>query len=283
MNRKAALAAGRLVSESELIDIDPATIPDWSRIATTYLVIEGDIPRARVGPLSDTTQDAFLASVAACDATEAERLRVLAERRRQFVMAVEDYERACNEPLVPDCLVLAEGVQVTGWGLPAGVASIPASWGLSDVDDLVARRDAAWRAAIARRDAANALVRDQSQPLVEAARQAREAKEAEEAATRAAALAEKKSRRAAIGAVEISITRGGREWGVPWGATVTAGRGAKDTYDFDAGSYDLATEILTIKCQPGDVIAWGQKNYRKAPKSIHERRHVSGDWELVKR
>lgn len=104
------------------------------------------------------------------------------------------------------------------------------------------------------------------------------AREAERKAKKAAELA----RRAEIGGVEIEISRGDRDWGVPWGATVTCGKtgGAKDSYEFEAGTYDLATETLTIKCQPGDIIAWGQKNYRKPRRTIHERRKVSKDWRL---
>lgn len=110
------------------------------------------------------------------------------------------------------------------------------------------------------------------------ARQA-EAKAAKDAAA-AERLAAKLARRAEIGAVEIDITRGDRDWGVPWGAVVTAGRGRRDDYDFDAGSYDLSAEVLTIRCAPGDVIAWGQKNYRKPKRTLHYRRRVAADWRL---
>lgn len=96
---------------------------------------------------------------------------------------------------------------------------------------------------------------------------------------KAAKLAAKLARRAELGAVEIEITRGDRDWGTPWGAKVTGGRG-KDDYDFDVASYDLGTEILTINCEPGDVIAWGQKNFRKPKRTLHERRRVGADWKL---
>lgn len=114
------------------------------------------------------------------------------------------------------------------------------------------------------------------------AAQRRAEHEVAQAAERAEARRVKLERRAAIGGVEVRIARGGAAWGVPWGARVVCGRpgSSKDVYDFDAGTYDLATETLTITCEPGDVIAWGQKNYRKARHTIHERRRVLPTWEL---
>lgn len=130
------------------------------------------------------------------------------------------------------------------------------------------------------------LNREAEAAAIEAAREAIEAgAEAErlhterEEAEKVAALAAKLARRAELGAVEVSITRGGREWGTPWGAVVTPGRGRED-YAFDAATYDLAREVLTIKCQPGAVIAWGQKNFSKPRRTIHERRRVAADWRL---
>jgi hypothetical protein len=115
---------------------------------------------------------------------------------------------------------------------------------------------------------------------IEAAQKAHEdkqqaAREAEEA-QRLAKLARRKE----LGAVEVHITRGDKDWGTPWGAVVKAVRG-KDNYDFDAAEYDLSTEMLTIKCQPGDVIAWGQKNFRKPKRTVHERRKVAEDFSLT--
>jgi seryl-tRNA synthetase len=120
-----------------------------------------------------------------------------------------------------------------------------------------------------------------AEPLIDAAREKREAEEAAEKKAKAEAFAAKKARRAEIEAVEIEIERGNaRDWGTPWGAVVTAARG-KDQYDFDAADYDLSNEVLTIRCQPGDVIAWGQKNYRKPKQTIHERKRISADWAMV--
>jgi len=118
-----------------------------------------------------------------------------------------------------------------------------------------------------------------AQTEIDAAIKAEADAEAAEKIEKAAKMAAKLARRAEIGAVEIEITRCDRDWGTPWGAKVTGGRG-KDDYDFDVASYDLGTEILTITCAPGDVIAWGQKNFRKPKRTIHERRRVGADWKL---
>lgn len=133
--------------------------------------------------------------------------------------------------------------------------------------------------------AANTAARDAAYAARAEAIQAARAAEAAEAQRRwkehqtaqAQKHAETLARRAQTQAVEIEITRGSpREWGEPWGAVVK-GR----TYDFGAGSYDPANECLTIKCRPGDVIAWGQKCFRKPRKTVHQRARVEDNWELT--
>ena len=118
-----------------------------------------------------------------------------------------------------------------------------------------------------------------AKPEIDAAIKAQAEAEAAEHAEKAARFAAKLARRAEIGAVEIEISRGDRDLGTPWGAKVSCGHG-KDDYDFAAATYDLGTETLTIRCAPGDVIAWGQKNFRKPKRTVHERRRVKADWRL---
>ena len=123
-----------------------------------------------------------------------------------------------------------------------------------------------------------AAVNEAKDRIAEAEEELKKEKEREETDKRIR-YAEKLKRRAEIGGVEVEISRGGREWGTPWGALVTSVSG-KENYDFSVSVYDLSKEILTIKCSPGDVIAWGQKNFRKARRTIHERRKVCDDWSL---
>ena len=118
-----------------------------------------------------------------------------------------------------------------------------------------------------------------AKPEIDAAIKAQAEAEAAENAEKAARFAATLARRAEIGAVEIEISRGDRDWGTPWGAKVSCGHG-KDDYDFTAATYDLGTETLTICCAPGDVIAWGQKNFRKPKRTMHERHRVKADWRL---
>ena len=124
----------------------------------------------------------------------------------------------------------------------------------------------------------DAAVNEAKDRIAEAEEELKKEKEREETEKKER-YAEKLKRRAEIGAVEIEISRGGREWGTPWGALVTSVSG-KENYDFSVSVYDLSKEILTIKCSPGDVIAWGQKNFRNARRTIHERRKVCEDWSL---
>ena len=119
-------------------------------------------------------------------------------------------------------------------------------------------------------------------PLIEAAKDKLKSDAEEAKQKNAEALKVLLARRVETETVEVKISRGdSREWGTPWGAIVAVHSG-KNSYDFSASEYDLATEVLTIKCQQGEVIAWGQKNFRKPRKSTHERRKVNTDWMLEK-
>lgn len=119
------------------------------------------------------------------------------------------------------------------------------------------------------------------QPQIDAARAAAEAQAKIEADAKAAQLAARNARRLETGVVTISITRGDRrEWGEPWIARLITRNGRRPDYDFSAGSYDPATELLTIPCKPGQTIAWGQKNYRRPERTIHEVRTMSADGSL---
>jgi len=115
---------------------------------------------------------------------------------------------------------------------------------------------------------------------IKAARDAAEAeykrREEERKAAEEKKRAETRARRAQLQAVEIEITRDSpRDWGEPWGAIV---RGKE--YDFSAGTYDPVKEVLTIRCAPGDTIAWGQKCYRKPNRTIKQKAVVLENWGL---
>jgi hypothetical protein len=136
----------------------------------------------------------------------------------------------------------------------------------------------------------NKKILDEMQPQIEAARieeEARKVKEMEEKAAAEAAekirIAELRKKRLETGIYERHETRGDRrEWGEPWIAKLSpTTNGRKPDYDFSVGSYDLATETLSIPCKPGEVIAFGQKNYRRPKKTIHEIRKMMDDGSMV--
>jgi hypothetical protein len=66
--------------------------------------------------------------------------------------------------------------------------------------------------------------------------------------------------------MNVKMNYGGynsRRYMKPWGAKITFD-GAKPVYDFRAGSYlgDDGGGIVVIVCEPGDIIATGQKDTR---------------------
>jgi len=119
-------------------------------------------------------------------------------------------------------------------------------------------------------------------PLVQAARAAHEAKEAAEKAVKEAELQKKMAERLATGIYTVSMERGDRkDWGEPWIAKLISRNGKRPDYDFSEGKYDLATETLSIPCKPGDTVAYGQKNYRKPKRTIHEIRLMTAEGRMV--
>lgn len=67
--------------------------------------------------------------------------------------------------------------------------------------------------------------------------------------------------------MRVEIEYGGynsRRYGKPWGAVVKF-EGAKMVYDFEAGTF-LGDSVkggkVYIECQPGDIIATGQRDHR---------------------
>lgn len=128
----------------------------------------------------------------------------------------------------------------------------------------------------------NVEVRKSVEPLIEVAKRAHAEKEA---AAKQAAEAEKQAKfakRLETGVVEIPMERGSRqEWGEPWIAKLSSRNGKRPEYDFSQGSYDAATEVLSIPCVPGEVIAYGQKNYRKPKRTIHEVKKMTDSGALV--
>lgn len=128
----------------------------------------------------------------------------------------------------------------------------------------------------------NRLAQEAAQPAIEAAKAEAERKAAEEKAAREAEKQARFKRRLETGIVEIPMTRGDRsEWGEPWIAKLHTRNGRKPEYDFSAGKYDAATETLSIPCKPGEIIAYGQKNYRKPKRTIHNVRRMRDDGALV--
>lgn len=127
-------------------------------------------------------------------------------------------------------------------------------------------------------EASLAAVADQ----IEAAKAAFEANAKAAKDEEARLLAEKLKQRLETGIVTVPFTRGSRnEWGEPWIAKVSSRNGRKPEYEFSEGSYDAATEVLSIPCKPGEVIAWGQKNYKKASRTIHKVKRMEGDGRLT--
>jgi hypothetical protein len=214
-------------------------------------------------------------AVVAAFVEEAKRLR---EQRERFRQEADSKIKAALTPTTEVHRYTEFGVEVT-WV----EEKLPFVY-LGDLEMATPELAEQYRQLSARLQAQNKAAKEaayaEKAEAIKAARDAAVAeskrREEERKAAEAKRREETRARRAEIRAVEIEITRDDpRKWGEPWGAVV---RGKE--YDFSAGTYDPVKEIVTIKCAPGDVIAWGQKNYQNPRKTIKQKAVVLENWDL---
>jgi hypothetical protein len=78
---------------------------------------------------------------------------------------------------------------------------------------------------------------------------------------------ERRKKRLETGTVVIEFGGRGPEWSAPWGAIADLDAAGNLSYDFDKASFEGEPRdggTLTIKAVPGDIVVYGQKNYKKS-------------------
>jgi hypothetical protein len=142
-----------------------------------------------------------------------------------------------------------------------------AAWADKEMSEKVAKRYAELEAECKK---LNAESRAKVQPQIDRIKAQREERARIEAEHEMLATKAKEEERLKTGIVRIHLERGTRStWGEPWIAIVIPQNGRRPEYDFSKGKYDETTEELSIPAKPGDVIAYGQRNYKKASDTIH--------------
>lgn len=295
-NRSAALIAGRVLGETVDIELDPATFPRWPEFAEK-LSIKGDAITCTHNNCSvvDTTPEAALEAWRACLAKKD-------EKEAEEVAELEKAHAALDKLDIPNLptqtvRIHADDVGVlstrsTGTSLGviaefkappeidfAGVlraAELP-FYGAATQGRLRAvherARSIAAEVCAARQAAITEYMEANAEGLGNAARlQASDffaKKESEKAAAKAAKEA-KFAERLETGRVVFETDRyNDRRYGKPWGAKVTLA-GSKLVYDFDAATVTASYGsggVIEIPCQPGEVIARGQKDNRRPSSS----------------
>lgn len=250
--------------ESMVVDVDLSALTEEQR---------GVLAKGDALTIVESTQSAVADALQAI--LDAERARVEqeaeAQRRRD-----EEMRKQCMEATPNPVQVTEIGdIKWTRHDMP-----YLSTWMMSpDVAELVEATRNRLQAEI---DKLNTEAKAAVQPIIDAELERRAKAEEEEKARKKAELESKKAKRLETGIVEISFERGNRrDWGEPWIAKLKSGNGKRPDYDFSAGSYDAATEVLTIPCKPGEIIAYGQKNYSKPKKTIHTIRKMVPDGGLV--
>jgi hypothetical protein len=87
-----------------------------------------------------------------------------------------------------------------------------------------------------------------------------------------------RARRKELGAVEFEISLAAG-WGIPWGAIAYPEREGL-RYEYVEDAYDTLAETLTVPCEPGDIIAYGQVCRSNPSATIREEFVVTADWDL---
>jgi hypothetical protein len=265
-NQKAQILAG--IEPWETAEID---IPLSSLTARQREIIAGS--NSVCGLIEQTPE----AAIAAIDAIIAEQDAAAAEMEQRKESKLAEIETWIRDAAIIPVDTISHGIRYLSYRGPGS----PSIWSLQVPPEIYSRmteREAQLGAEAKDMSAAALAV---ARPQIDAAiavetAAAEVAKQAKDSA-RAAKLAE----RLKSGIVTIELSRGSRsEWGEPWIAKVLRVNG-KSEYDFSAGSYDTATETFSIPCKPGDVIAYGQKNYRKAKRTIKEVRKMRADGALI--
>jgi hypothetical protein len=257
-DRKAAIRAGVEPVEQYEVEVDLQTLTPEQR--EKLAEIGPKIPGYKFMVIRGEASEIQAGLQAVIDAEIAEQIKRTAEQE-SYTMECLSWERTVVA--TPTDKKSEEGVEWSDYGMNVPLPYHHRCARPESTDRKYAELQAECERLTAEAQAA-------VQPQIDVARTERERKNQEQAEADRLAVAAIYARRLETGVVKIPITRNNRaEWGEPWIAKVTSRNGRKPDYDFSSGSYDTATATLSIPCKPGDVIAYGQKNYRKPKKTIH--------------
>ena len=261
-NQSEQIKAGIDPVESITLDVNLTTLTPEQRT----LIAEGWTPVVIAGTAEEFSCLAQ-AEVRHRQVTEQEKLAAAEQLRAAYFAALPGWS-------LEEHSEVELGIKYPQWRVPnlrdaAGKLLFGGSYYISDETILQAyiQREVELQAEA---DSRNAAALAAVKPTIEAAEaKAKTESEAAKAANQQAEQA-KFAKRLETGVLEVELSRGNRsDWGEPWIAKVSTGNGRRPEYNFSEGSYDVVKEVLSIACKPGDVVAYGQKNYRKAKKTIH--------------
>lgn len=275
IDQKAALLKGLVLRSEEIIEVSPDMMaPDLLRILVGVIDMSKYPPALRSGAkwadvyttgLSDASVDALIAMLAEMKETNdravtqrvAQEIEEMAEREARVTKFEADgIWRQAREDY---------GVKWEKWqGDHVNI------WKMSD--DQIARLGA-------RRQVLGPICEAHNAPLEMAVA---EAKAAQEAKVEAREKAEKEAKEAALVVTATKRLETGyweretpeynsKRESAPWCASVTFPDGAKPVYAWgeSTGTWGKAG-LMRLRCGPGDIIAWGQKDLRRPDRSQHK-------------
>jgi hypothetical protein len=287
IDRRAALLAGHEVGPIATIDAAPADFGDaWPDVVASLTLNSDGSAICQARQVAAPTIEAVIAAVAADKVNDAV---VWAEVLADAETAITILDAI--EPKLEEQTVFDPYPNVIG-RMP--LLRMPAVSHPSMYDSRVTethRADPIWARLQAAFDRKNQMINAANEAAKEAAlprlraEKAKADRLAQEAAETEAA--EKKAALAALGAERLKTgywERGTnvynpRREGKPWCARLTL-NAATGQLDYAWGEWigRVGEEgVLRLACRPGDVIAWGQKDFKRANKSVHQIQRMKDD------
>jgi hypothetical protein len=277
IDRKAALLAGYEVGANPGAEIDFATLSREDRQTVVdqldFSNYSGE-PKATFRHSIDapTLEALITAAKAAADKTSTERAELIAKLK----IAIAAYETAEPEACEHGAY---NGTDYVGTyaGFRAPYIDYPyvapaKDEELSQLDSRLsmARESLSARAVAASKSALEAALPDLIAKTAQEKAE-RQEKAAQEEAEKEARIVARGASRLASGYWEKETSAyNERRFGKPWCAKVTGVTKGKLVYDWaDWSGHTGDNGLLRVACKPGDVIAWGQKDFRKPHASDH--------------
>jgi hypothetical protein len=283
IDRKAALLAGHELPAQPKMSVTSDQAGESWHMIVSYLQVHDDGSATCTLPLREPTVAGL---IAACHEAQARDEAGWQAVTAEAEAALAAYAAAMQAPLPARAdLPVRDPTGTHIYGYVQGVLAPSMPWPSAyDIRVTPARREdpvfgrlkAAAGALAARVESENRAIADAARPALQQAWEERQAIAAaaakQEAAEKAQRAVERAARRLQTGFWERETRPyNDRRYGAPWCARVTGVKARTElVYKWgDSTARHGDSGLLRVRCAPGEIVAWGQKDLRKPSNSEH--------------